>query len=133
MTSPRGLRVLLAGDHGELATLLRSAGHDVAAGPTRAAALGAAEAASHDVVILDPDGVDSDPFALARRLRAVAYAPKPLFVALSRDAGPQFEADCRDAGIDLLLIKPVEPRLLTGFLDRLSAVAADYTAFDPAI
>ena len=30
-------------------------------------------------------------------------------------------------------VAPVQPGLLTGFLERLSSVVADYESFDPAI
>lgn len=48
-------------------------------------------------------------------------------------AGAGFEACCREAGIDLLLVDPVEPAFLTGFLGRLGAVVVDYDSFDPII
>jgi len=127
------MRVLLAGSDGELVSRLREAGHDVDAAPDGTSAVRAAESSSHDVVILDLDAAGSDPFALARNVRAVSYWPKPLFVGLAGTLDPQHEDRSREAGIDLLLAKPVPPGLLTGFLDRLSTVVADYESFDPAI
>jgi CheY-like chemotaxis protein len=133
MTRPRGMRVLLAGSHSELASPLREAGHDVDAAADGTSAVRAAESSSHDVVILDLDESGSDPYALARNVRAVSFWPKPLFVGLAQSLDPQHEDRSREAGIDLLLAKPVQPGLLTGFLNRLSTVMADYESFDPAI
>jgi CheY-like chemotaxis protein len=133
MNRPRGMRVLLAGGHGELASSLREAGHDVDAAADGTSAVRAAESSSHDVVILDLDVPESDPYDLARTVRAASYWPKPLFVALAQTLDPLREDRSREAGIDLLLAKPVPPGLLTGFLDRLSTVVADYESFDPAI
>jgi DNA-binding response OmpR family regulator len=127
------MRVLLTGSHSELASRLREAGHDVDAAADGSSAIRAAEASTHDVVILDLDGTEGDPYALARHVRAASYFPKPLFVGLAQALDPNHENRSRAAGIDLLLAKPVQPGLLTGFLDRLSSVVADYESFDPMI
>src|SRR5947207_5391104 len=107
MNRPRGMRVLLAGSPSELASSLREAGHDVDAAADGTSAVRAAESSSHDVVILDLDVPESDPYALARNVRAASYWPKPLFVGLAQALDAQREDRSREAGIDLLLAKPV--------------------------
>lgn len=63
----------------------------------------------------------------------MSYWRKPMFVALGGADTARCEACCREAGIDLLLVKPVDPSMLTGFLGRLRSVVEDYESFDPAI
>src|SRR5689334_8789807 len=118
MARSRGLRVLLAGGEGggALEEALRSAGHDVSASADDAGALTTAKASCLDVVILDVEGLqESDPFALAQGIRAVSFWRKPLFVVMAQEGG-RCESCCREAGIDLLFVKPVAPQLVTGFL-----------------
>ena len=55
---------------------------------------------------------------MARRIRERAGEPRPLLVGIS---GYGFEADhrrAREAGFDLYLVKPVDPRLLESLLEQ---------------
>jgi DNA-binding response OmpR family regulator len=133
MSRATGLRVLLAGDGGEFATTLRSEGHTVTAARNSTSALGAAESCVPDVVIVDLEQLDGDPFALAKHVRRAARWHKPMVIAISHRECATCDARLREAGVDLLLVKPVEAKLLTGFLGRLWSVVRDFESFDPMI
>lgn len=133
MARTKSLHVLLAGENDELARALRVAGHEVEVGEDAMTALNAAEASSVDVAVIDLEEFRGEPFALAKAIRGATFGYKPLFVAMTRDLGDQVEMECRDAGIDLMLVKPVSPSLLVGFVGRLGAVVAEYESFDPVI
>jgi DNA-binding response OmpR family regulator len=128
MPESPGLSVLLVGTDGKLAAALRADRHRVADVADSVAALRSARIDSHDVVVLSLDL--PRPFLTARELRAACWWRKPMFIAL----GPaDSDEACRDAGIDLLLVPPVDPAFLTGFINRLGAVVAEYDSFDPSI
>jgi DNA-binding response OmpR family regulator len=133
MARSKSLRVLLAGEGGELAQALRDAGHEVDVGDDALAALDAAESYVLDVAVIDLEGFHGAPFALARAIRVASFGYKPLFIVVTASPGAEVEADCRDAGIDLMLTKPVRPMTLVGFVNRLGSIVAEYEAFDPAI
>src|SRR5262249_2890621 len=118
MARTKSLRVLLAGEGGEFEHALRAAGHDVDVGDDAVAALNVAGSYSLDVVVIDLDEFQGEPFALAKAIRVATFGYKPLFVAMTASQTGQVEDKCRDAGIDLLLLKPVALALLTGFLRR---------------
>src|SRR5437016_5712888 len=98
MARTKSLRVLLAGESGVLESALREAGHEVDVGPDALSALGAAEAYSLDVVVIDLEGFEGEPFALAKAIRVASFGYKPLFVAMTRSQNEKVEARCRDAG-----------------------------------
>ena len=132
VAKPGALSVLLIGCPEAVVRAVREGGHRTA---TPAPEAGAAEArdTALDVVILDLAGSGGDPLALARSIRANSPWRKPMFVALTPSEDDGLAARCRDAGIDLLLLQPVRPDLLAGFLGRLGAVVQDYASFDPMI
>lgn len=128
------LRVLLAGAYAALHRALLAAGHDVTSAPDSFAALAAAEERHLDVVVIDRDSFQGEPFALAKAVRATSLGFKPFFALLAPPGhDDRLEDHCREAGIDLLLFAPVAPSLVAGFLDRLGSVVAEYDSFDPAI
>ena len=132
MQKPYGLRVLMVGDHGPLAEPLRGEGHEVIVVPDAPAATDAARVVL-DVVVLDLDQPGIDVAGLADAIRRRAFWRKPMFIALARHGGAGPEKRCKEAGLDLLLVKPVAPDLLMGFLGRLQAVVQDLESFDPMI
>jgi CheY-like chemotaxis protein len=132
MSKPGGLSVLLIGCPEAVVRAVHEGGHRTAT-PAPEAGVAEARDTALDVVILDLAGSGGDPFALARSIRANSPWRKPMFVALTQSEDDGLDARCRSAGIDLLLLQPVRPELLAGFLGRLSAVVQDYASFDPMI
>ena len=98
------------------AELLLLHGHAVRIARCGADALQLAATATPDVVLLDLKLPDMDGWAVAERLRAQAVGKQPLVVAVT---GCGAAADLRHsaaAGIDLHLVKPVEPAALLRLL-----------------
>lgn len=133
MLGSEPLRVLLAGTTNPLRESLRQAGHRVAVGMETATALSVARQTELDVVVIDQDRVFADPFTLAKNIRAASLWRKPFFVLLAKENSDSQEAECREAGFDLLLFKPFAGELLLGFLERLKSVVDECQAFDPMI
>lgn len=116
------LRVLVVEDHADtadsMAVLLSLYGHEVRVARDGPAALGMARAFSPDVVLLDIGLPGMDGWRVAEQLRQHPAAQRPLLIALT---GHGQEADRRrsqEAGIDLHLLKPVDPEQLCGLLSR---------------
>jgi two-component system, OmpR family, response regulator len=123
---PAGLRVLVVEDRPEsaaaLALLLRRSGHEVEVAPDGPAALDAVQARPPDVVLLDIGLPGLDGWEVSRRLPGDPAGKRPLLIALT---GLGREADRRrseEAGIDLHLLKPVDPGWLRGLLQRFQSV-----------
>jgi CheY-like chemotaxis protein len=124
-----GLRVLVveddAGLASDLALLLGLRGHQVRIASDGAAALEATQGSPPDVVLLDIGLPGMDGYQVARRVREeiVPTIPKaPLLIAVT---GRDSEADRRrseEAGIDLHLVKPVDPAALFGLLERFRRI-----------
>lgn len=124
------LAVLIADDSldtaDSLAELLRLHGHAVRVAFDGDAALMSAVADTPDVVFLDilmpgPDGCE-----VARRIRAhcAGRNKQPLLIAVT---GCGTEADrfrSAGAGFDLHLVKPVDPALLIGMMERFRRLLA---------
>jgi DNA-binding response OmpR family regulator len=133
MSKPGGLRVLLVGCTDAVIRAVEQSGHRTAAHANANASLSEARDTGLDVVILDLGLAGADPFALAKSLRAASRWRKPMFLALGDNDSDELDGSCREAGIDLLLVKPVEPEHVAGFLTRLQTVVEDQESFDPAI
>src|SRR5690349_12670824 len=132
MTAPptpgRAPKVLVVDDLADAAdstaAVLALHGFAVAVATSGAAALRAAAADPPDAVVLDLAMPGMDGYELARRLKNQATGDRPLLIAVT---GCGSEADRRKsaaAGIDLHLLKPVEPAALVAALDRLRTAAA---------
>jgi CheY-like chemotaxis protein len=104
--------------------LLRADGHQVqvaADGPT---AVEKAQKDNPDVVLLDIGLPGMSGYEVTRRLRQCLFHKPPLIVAVT---GYSHEADrqrSEEAGIDLHLVKPVEPQALMSILSRFANVVA---------
>lgn len=74
----------------------------------------------YDLGLLDFDMPNGNGLVAARAIRAVDTGGKrpPLICATSHDLA-SVEAECLDAGFDAVLSKPVRPRMITCWLDRL--------------
>ncbi|MCE9567365.1 MAG: response regulator [Planctomycetes bacterium] len=121
------LSVLLVDDYADgadtLAELLRLHGHCVRVAYSPEAALDALPA---DVVILELKLHGTDGWSLVRQMQHRAVEKLPLFVAVTTCGSPKDRQRSEEAGIDLHLIKPVEPAILVGLLRRFSDVLISF-------
>ena len=114
-------RILIVDDNVDAAVtlghLLRSLGHETEMVHDGASALRAAEEFRPEIVLLDiglPDGMDG--YEVARRLREIRREDSFRIIAIT---GWGQEADrqrAREAGFDLHLVKPVDPKELAATL-----------------
>ena len=108
MSSPV-LRILVVDDHADslraLAELLRRSGHDVVAAATVEEALRLALRQPPDLLVSDIQLTDGDGCELLRRIRAVH--PTVRGIAVSGYAGNPLEVQCREAGYETMLVKPL--------------------------
>src|SRR5688500_11870732 len=102
-----------------LAELLALQGHTVRFALNGADALRRVEEEAPDVALLDLRMPGLDGFTVAREIRArCANGKRPFLIAVT---GCGTEADrlhSAEAGFDLHLVKPVDPAVLTGLLER---------------
>jgi CheY-like chemotaxis protein len=120
------LRVLVVEDHEDtaasLAMLLRLYGHEVAVAADGPSALRAVQATPPNVVLLDIGLPKMDGWLVAKRIREQAVRKRPLLVAVT---GYGMQADrlrSQEVGIDVHLVKPVEPRELADLLKRFESI-----------
>jgi CheY-like chemotaxis protein len=110
---PGGLRVLLVEDHPDVAAstalLLRHFGHEVTVAQDGRAALEAAQTLRPEAVILDVRLPGMDGCEVARRLVDLYPDKRPLLIAVSGFGGEGQAKRCAAAGIERLLLKPVDP------------------------
>jgi CheY-like chemotaxis protein len=106
-----------------IAALLRLAGHEVHTARTGREALAVASQVRPDVVLLDLGLPGMSGYELAGQIKMHA-APPPLFIALTGH-GREEARGCRDAGIDLHLLKPVNADRLLEILAGCSQVVTD--------
>jgi CheY-like chemotaxis protein len=126
-TADRGLtlRLLVVEDDADnaesLALLLRLDGHDVMVACDGPTALRMAEEYPPDVALLDLGLPGMDGYEVARRLVAQSPDRKPLLIAVTgygRDTDRQHSTE---AGIQMHLLKPVDPKMLQQLLGRFKA------------
>ena len=112
----RELRVLVVNDEQEsgdaLARLVRRWGHAARVAFDGLAALRVAAAQNPDVVLLDIEMPFIDWCQVARHLRLGFPRKDCLIIGVSRRADDEHRQKCIEAGIDLLLIKPVDPSVV---------------------
>ena len=100
-----------------LSKFLALSGHEAVCVPNGDGALALND--DPHIILLDIGLPGMDGFEVARQLRKVG---KPVFIiALTGYGGVDFEQLSRDAGIDLYLLKPVDPTYLVHILNRLCA------------
>jgi len=120
----RTLRVLLAEDDRDTAAtqseLLRMYGHAVEVAYDGPAALESARARQPDVVLLDIGLPKTDGLEVARQLCAdsATRAKRPFLVAITGHASIAAQRRGLEAGIDLYVVKPVDPVELEVVLRR---------------
>jgi len=117
------LRVLVAEDNEDsaetMAMLLRLYGHQVEVASDGPRALEAVKASQPDVVLLDIGLPKLDGWQVAKQIREQGNGSRPFLIAIS---GYGTEADklrSEEAGIDVHLVKPVDPIELKNILKRL--------------
>jgi signal transduction histidine kinase len=109
-------RILVVDDNADGADLLVSVlgmtGHEVRSASDGAQALETAKGMAPDLVILDIGLPDIDGWEVARRLRLMPQGQKATLVALTGWGSDEAKQKSREAGFDLHLTKPVDPRRL---------------------
>jgi two-component system CheB/CheR fusion protein len=120
-------RVLIVEDNVEaaesLAFLLRIDGYNVRIASDGPMALQAAEAEQPDIVLLDIGLPRLDGYEVAKRLRQVKTAARPVVIAVTGYGEREQSLRSYESGIDLHLTKPVDIKELRQFLERYQSVA----------
>ena len=107
-----------------MALFLRHLGHHVRVATDGPSAIARAQADKPDVVLLDIALPGMNGYDTARRLREHLFNKPPLIVAVT---GYGQESDCRrgeESGIDMHLVKPIDPPVLSKILSRFAKVVA---------
>ncbi len=99
--------------------MLRLEGHDVEIVSNGSLALAAAQACQPEVVLLDIGLPGLDGWSVAQQLRLAHFDKRPTVIALTGYGTPQDRLNSKHAGIDIHFLKPVDPRALLDFLERL--------------
>jgi CheY-like chemotaxis protein len=94
----------------------RYAGHGAHAAPDGVAALRVAASPHPDVVLLDMETLSMDGCQVAKHLRSAYVSEDCLIIAVTDRADDAHRRLCMEAGIDLLLIKPVDPEVVETLL-----------------
>jgi len=127
--APRSLKVLVADDNAAnckiLKKILEIAGHEAVVVGDGEEALAALEATRFDLALLDINMPDVTGYEVAKlyRMGHVGEWRLPI-VALTADVTTETERLCREAGMDAVLTKPMEPAQLLSALGDVHARAA---------
>ncbi|HWE37965.1 MAG TPA: response regulator [Isosphaeraceae bacterium] len=120
--APPPLHVLVVDDNADaarlLARLLEVNGHHAEVAYDGPTALERAQARPPDVVLLDIGLPGMDGYEVARKLRASVGLDRALLVALTGYGQEEDRRRSREAGMDVHLTKPVDPRTLKELLAR---------------
>ncbi|MDY3560837.1 response regulator [Gemmata sp. JC673] len=130
--SAHTLSVLIVEDREDVAQstaeLLALHGHTVRVARCGAEALEQTAGGAPDVVLVDIGLPDLDGWAVIRQIRARADDSQPVVVAVTGRCSERDRRASTDAGIDLHLVKPVEPQFLTNLLSRIGDNKSAYLA-----
>jgi CheY-like chemotaxis protein len=122
------LRILVVEDHADSAAsfvmLLRIWGHEVQAAHDGPTALEVARTFSPHVVLLDIGLPRMNGWQVAVRLRQQLTQAMPVLVAVTGYGQDVDRQKSVEAGIDLHLLKPVEPEQLRGLLSQVQRLLA---------
>jgi CheY-like chemotaxis protein len=123
-----GLHVLVVDDCSDttasMALLLGMGGHRVQTAPDGPTALKAAREGKPDVVLLDIGLPGMSGYEVTPLLRECLPDKPPLIIAVTGYGGESDRRRSEESGIDLHLVKPVEPLALLGILSRFAKVVA---------
>ncbi len=86
-----------------------------------------------DVVLLDMKMPGMDGYELARRLRELRTPKRPILVAVTGCSSEEDREKSAAAGIDLHLVKPVDPGILVGMLSRFRRLLSPPVAIEPVV
>jgi DNA-binding response OmpR family regulator len=121
-----GLRILVIEDDADCAEstalLLRLWGHQVEVVRDGAAALQAAQACLPDVLLLDLGLPEMIGYDVARRLREQPEPKRPFVIALTGFGRQENRRRSAESGIDLHMLKPVDPGRLKMLLARFQGI-----------
>src|SRR6516165_6399635 len=119
------LQILLVEDHPDCAAstrmLLDLWGCQVETAGDGAAALKLAHECQPDVVLLDIGLPGIDGWTVARRLRDQVDGKRPLLVAVTGFGHEEDRQQSAEAGIDVHLLKPMDPAYLERLLNKWAA------------
>jgi CheY-like chemotaxis protein len=104
------------------AFLLRREGHEVNIALDGPTALCSAQVHQPDVVLLDIGLPGMNGYDVARHLYQQKGAKRPLLIAVTGHGGEKDRQQSEEAGIDLHLVKPVDPAQLNEVLRRFERV-----------
>jgi CheY-like chemotaxis protein len=120
------LRVLVVEDDPDTADsmemLLRLYAHDVQVARDGVIALRAVLDGHPDVVLLDIGLPKLDGWQLAKEIRSRTGKKRPFLIAISGYGMQADQMRSQEAGIDLHLVKPVEPEMLQEILGRFQTL-----------
>jgi DNA-binding response OmpR family regulator len=120
------LRVLIVEDDADTTSafeiLLQQHGLDVQTAPDGPSALAVAQSFQPEVVLLDLGLPRMSGYEVARRLKAKATGKSPFLIAVTGYGREEDRQKSAKAGIDLYLVKPADPAMLTGLLKRFRRV-----------
>jgi len=105
-----------------LAFLLRREGHEVNIAPDGPTALRLAQDHEPDVVLLDIGLPGMNGYEVARHFHQQNSAKRPLLIAVTGRAEKEARQLSAEAGIDLYLVKPVNPSQLNAVLRSFGRV-----------
>jgi CheY-like chemotaxis protein len=116
----QALRILVVDDDADtvssMARLLRLYGHEVQTAREGPTAVQLAQACPPDVVLLDICMPKMDGFVVAKRFREQFARKRPLVIAITGYQQARQWPDAAKVGIDLFLLKPVDPEGLRQLL-----------------
>jgi CheY-like chemotaxis protein len=121
-----GLHILVVEDDPNtaecMAFLLRSCGHRVEIASDGPSACQAARSNLPDVVLLDLGLPGMDGWQVARRFQEPTWAKKPFLIALTGHGSEEDRRRSLVCGIDLHLVKPLDPECLRQVLERFHRI-----------
>jgi CheY-like chemotaxis protein len=113
-----------------LALLLRGEGHEVQVAPEGPAAVGAVQIAPPDVLLLDIGLPGMSGWEVARWVTEQPAEKRPLLVAVTGYGREEDRERSEEAGIDLHLVKPVDPDQLLRLQRRFYRVVGGVSTAD---